>query len=487
MAEQGTRCGLLPCFGAALCSALIPGVGHAVTHARFRRPVVAATVLNAIASVVVIVILAPTRSRADLADTIADRTVFIGLAVALLVLAITRLWAIVDVAWQTRPPAGTALQTVAGLTAGMVLIAGVAPLAMAANYVWQTDRALERVFGSGEAITANPSPLTTTTDMAGSTTTSVATHVTSVPASTSTTADSTTTSTTPPPAERVNVLLLGGDAGPGRWSLRTDSMVVISIDPGTGDTAMISIPRNLRRLPFPPGTPLAKKYPKGFDDLANAVWTRVNAHRELAGGGEDAGAQAIKLGIAQLLGIPIHYYVLVDMSGFVAVVDALGGIDINVTKRVPAADSPPDAKHKSPAWFEVGLQHMDGTLALAYSRSRRVDSDYSRMARQRCVLGAIAASATPWAIASGLTDLLAAVGDAVRTDIPRERLGELAQWFDAFSANGGLHAVRTLHLAPPLVDPADWDAAEVRGLVATVLTPGAPAVGTGISVLTEGC
>ncbi len=139
----------------------------------------------------------------------------------------------------------------------------------------------------------------------------------------------------------MNVLLLGGDAGPGRWSLRTDTMVVVSIDPATGDTAMISVPRNLPRLPFPPDSPVGRKrFPRGFTDLANAVYPYVNARRDLAGGGDDAGAQAIKSGIAQLLGIPMHYYVLVDMAGFVDVVDALGGIDIYVAKRVPSPGNP---------------------------------------------------------------------------------------------------------------------------------------------------
>ena len=101
---------------------------------------------------------------------------------------------------------------------------------------------------------------------------------------------------------RTGVLLLGGDAGPGRWSLRTDSMILVSIEPVTGDTAMISIPRNLSRMPFPPGTPLAEQFPDGFTDLANAVYTYADQRRELAGGGDDAGAQAIKQGVA--MGLP---------------------------------------------------------------------------------------------------------------------------------------------------------------------------------------
>jgi anionic cell wall polymer biosynthesis LytR-Cps2A-Psr (LCP) family protein len=168
--------------------------------------------------------------------------------------------------------------------------------------------------------------------------------------------------------------------------------------------------------------------------------------------------------------VPINYYVLVDMAGFVDIVDALGGIDIFVPKRVPTAGNPPRAKHRVPKWIDKGQQHMDGTLTLSYARSREADSDYQRMGRQRCVLASIAAAATPQAVATGLPALLNAFGDAVRSDIPRERLGDFAQLIDRYSAAGGLQAVRTLHLAPPLVRPGHWDPAAVRALVAGALT-----------------
>ena len=77
------------------------------------------------------------------------------------------------------------------------------------------------------------------------------------------------------PSSVTNILLLGGDAGPGRWGLRTDTMILVSINDATGRTALVSIPRNLTRLQFPPGSPLAAEYPDGFDDLANAVFPHV--------------------------------------------------------------------------------------------------------------------------------------------------------------------------------------------------------------------
>ncbi|MBI4883764.1 MAG: LCP family protein [Actinobacteria bacterium] len=468
------RTGYMPCSAAAVGSVIFPGLGHLIVRARFRRTVIVAAALNLAATVAAIVIAAPVNSRPDLAEVIADRSVFIALGVTLLVLGLTRLWTAVDSAWIARPREGSAIRVASIFTSAAVVIGGVGPLVVAADYVRETDRAIEKVFGDEDATTAIPSPLTTDVTTDGSAQTPTTIGGGSVPARTTTTIatrTSTTTTTVAPFAdvERVNVLLLGGDAGPGRYSMRTDTMVLVSIDPATGSTAMISVPRNLYGLPFPPGTPLADRFPDGFEGIANAVYPHVDGHRELAGGGDDAAAQAVKQGIAQFLGIPVHYYVLVDMLGFVRVVDALGGIDIYLPERIHTSRSPSKDLHPVPHYFEAGQHHFDGTEALSYSRTRYSDSDYGRMDRQRCVLGAIAAAATPTALAFGLTDLVSAFGDAVRTDIPRDRLGEMAQLVDRFVEAGGFSEVNTLHLAPPNIETSRWDAAEVRALVTDVL------------------
>lgn len=276
---------------------------------------------------------------------------------------------------------------------------------------------------------------------------------------------------------RVNILLLGGDAGPDRWKLRTDSMIVVSIDPVTGDTAMISVPRNLPRIEFPPGTPLAARFPDGFDayeGLTNAVYTFVDIERSLTTGGEDAGAQAVKLGISQFLGIPIQYYVLVDMAGFSDVVNVLGGIDVYVTKRVPAPDNPLDTGGTLPKYFEIGWAHLDGTFALSYARSRKADSDYWRMGRQRCVLAGLFTAAAPLSESGGLPALVSSFGTSVRTDIPADQLDDIGQWVHLLIEHGGITTVRTLHLAPPSVESSHWRsiAQHIRDVVTNTLVPG---------------
>ncbi len=453
----GTRTGVGASAIAALGSVLNPGTGHLAVRGRVLRATLAASVLNVVATIAFIAIVAPVRGKSDLAQVIADRTVFLGLGLSLAVMAITRLYTALDSAWLAWPTGDTRLRIGAAAAAGVLVIAGVVPLAIAANYVWEADRVVEKVFGSDEATTANPTPLPTTLP---------------------TTAAGDTATTAPPTTtvlfngeERVNILLLGGDAGPGRPGLRTDSMIVVSINAVSGHTVLISIPRNMDDMPFPDGTPLAERYPDGFDGLANAVYMYGDQHRDLVGGVDDAGSQAIKLSISQLLGIPIHYYVLADMAGFVDIVDALGGIDIFVPKRMPTPGNPRGSKHPVPEYIEKGQQHMDGTLALAYARTREADDDHHRMARQQCLLGAVMNAATPMTLALGFTNVVSAFGDAVTTDIPRAELDDFAQLIDRFLDAGGKNNVRKLHLGQPLVDPYRWKADEVRALVADAFVP----------------
>lgn len=450
------------CALSAFGSVLNPGSGHLFARVRVVRATIVASVLNLAATIAFIVIVAPVRDKSDLGDLVADRAVFLGIGLTLAVMALTRLYTAIDAAWLTRPAGDNSEKAAAALVAAVLVLGGVAPLAVAADYVWEADQAVEKVFGSNEPTTAIPTPLTTL-PTTGSTVGSDSTDST----------DSSPTTTQAPfnGRERVNILLLGGDSGPGRPGLRTDSMIVVSINADSGHTALISIPRNMDELPFPAGTQLAERFPEGFTDLANAVYAYGELHPELVAGAEDAGAQAIKLGISQLLGIPIHYYVLADMAGFVDIVDSLGGIDIYVPKRMPTPGNPRGSKHPVPEYIEKGQQHMDGTLALAYARTREADDDHRRMARQQCLLSAVIDAATPMTLALGFTDVVSAFGDAVQTDIPRDELGDFAQLIDRFLAAGGKNAVHKLHLGEPLVDPYRWKADEVRALVQDAFQP----------------
>lgn len=261
--------------------------------------------------------------------------------------------------------------------------------------------------------------------------------------STSTTlGPSTTTSTTLsdafPEQGRVNVLLLGGDSGIGRESIRTDTMVVLSIDPTTGWTAMFSIPRNLREVPLPPDHPSSNWWgdtcPGCYPQLLNLLYADGLNRPDLFG--EPAGANSMKVVIGHLLGIDIHYYALVDMVGFITIVDAIGGIEIEVPEAVynPAymfAPGEPDGVLD----IKVGLQHMDGRTALGYARSRAQGNDFDRMSRQRCVLQAIAEQTDPVTTLRQFPTLVPVIEENVFTDIPVSAVPDFIELLEKFNAD----------------------------------------------------
>ena len=267
---------------------------------------------------------------------------------------------------------------------------------------------------------------------------------------------------------RWNVLLLGGDAGKGRYSLRTDAMILVSIDRATGDTAMVSVPRNLARLPMPEG-PLRDKFPKGWTDLANAVYPYVASHAAAGDGTEQAPEHAVTGALAEALGVPIDNYVLVDMGGFIDVIDALGGVDLMLSKQIPAPGNPYEAKHPVRPWFGPGPVHLDGTDALAYSRSREGDSDYRRMERQRCLLAAAGRQVSPADLLRHYDDLIGAMKRSVRSDLSPAQARALIDLY----AKIDTASIRSLGLVPPLVNTGAPNYKQIRQLVADALVPAA--------------
>jgi LCP family protein required for cell wall assembly len=277
---------------------------------------------------------------------------------------------------------------------------------------------------------------------------------------------------------RVNVLLLGGDGGAGREGVRTDTVIVASIDTKTGDTTMFSLPRNLENLPFPPDSPLAKAYPHGFtadkedEGLLNAVYRNGPAlHPGILGPSDNPGADWLKLGVGQALGLKLDYYVLVNLDGFSALVDALGGITVNVNYYVPVGGEPtigtlPDA------YIAPGPnQHMDGPTALAFARGRFGLTDYDRMARQRCTIKAIIDAADPVTLLKKYQQLAATTKDIVSTDIPRSVLDDFVDLgFTVKDAH-----VRSVVFDANLIRPANPDYDQMRQIVRGALAPSAGA------------
>jgi LCP family protein required for cell wall assembly len=279
--------------------------------------------------------------------------------------------------------------------------------------------------------------------------------------------------------ERVNVLLLGGDGGVGREGVRTDTVIVASIDTATGETTLFSLPRNLENLPFPANSPLAQAYPDGFqagsesESLLNAVYRNgPAAHPDILGPTDNPGADFLKLGVGEALGLHIDYYMLVNLEGFSRLVDALGGITVNVNYYVPingitGQELPDDYIAPGPN------QHMDGYTALQFARGRFGLTDYDRMARQRCTISAIVAAADPVTLLSKYQQLAATTQDMVFTDIPRSALDDFVDL--AFLVQKA--HVRSVVFDPPLISPAYPDYDQMRQIVRTALAQ--PAEGAG--------
>ena len=255
-----------------------------------------------------------------------------------------------------------------------------------------------------------------------------------------------------------NILLLGGDEGPGRWALRTDTMIIVSVHRDSGRIAMISVPRNLRGLEFPDGSPLASEFPSGFTDLANAVYPWVYSHPEVAAqyarGDLAPEAVALASGIAHSMEITIHDYVLVNMQGFLDLIDALGGVTVTLDKTIPMPGNVPGAKHAYPPTIGPGEIELDGTLALGYARSRAADSDYSRMGRQRHLLEQLAAQTSGSEVLLKFPDLAKVMRESVRTSLSTDEFAFLAD-----RLRSGVNIQESVGLTPPFINPSDpeWD------------------------------
>jgi LCP family protein required for cell wall assembly len=223
---------------------------------------------------------------------------------------------------------------------------------------------------------------------------------------------------------RLNVLLVGGDAGPGRSGLRTDTMIVVSIDPRTSRSAVFSIPRNLQHVPMPPN---AATDLETFPNILNALWGYAEAHPELYPESTTPGATTLKAAIGNLLGLEIDYYAAVDLRGFVEVVDALGGVTVNVQRYVYDAgvSSAFEGEEWTPIELSPGHHELDGRHALAYVRTRWATSDYDRMQRQRCLIGALADQASLTKLFKAFPKLASTMKSYVLTDVPIKALPDL--------------------------------------------------------------
>ncbi|XAS64985.1 LCP family protein [Micrococcaceae bacterium Sec5.8] len=287
-----------------------------------------------------------------------------------------------------------------------------------------------------------------------------------------------------PSEGRYNFLMMGGDAGADRTGRRPDSLSVISVDAKTGQTAIISVPRNLQNAQFSKDSPMRKIYPHGYDCgdecLINAINTEVtNEHTDLYPGVEDPGAQATLEAVSGTLGIKVQAYVLVDMDGFAKLIDAMGGIRIKAGGWVPISGETIDEAngiHGMPlGWIPAGDNTLDGYHALWYGRSREFVDDYARIARQQCVQQAMLKQLDPATLLTKFEDIAKAGTKVVDSNISADQLGSFVDL--AMKAKG--QEAKRLTIGPPDFDASFStvpDFTLIRRKVDALLGP-APAAG----------
>lgn len=215
--------------------------------------------------------------------------------------------------------------------------------------------------------------------------------------------------------ERVNILVMGIDRRPGEAFIsRTDTMMLVSVDPETQSVSILSIPRDLYVV-----------LPGRGRDRINTAFVYGSA------GNNPAGGAALAMQTVEYnLGVPVHHYVLVDFGAVIRGIDSIGGIDVYVPYAINDPTFPSMDYGYDPLYIPAGLQHFDGLTALKYARTRHQDNDFYRARRQQQVVLAVRDKVLGLGVPELLRQapaLYQRVDEGVRTDLNLEELISLAR------------------------------------------------------------
>jgi LCP family protein required for cell wall assembly len=466
------KAGFRRSLGLTALGTVIPGAG--LTQTRSRRLGWAVLALFLLTGVVIAyVVLRDGITNAAL-SLVARPSLLQGVAVGFVVIGILWCGSIILTAVQSRPTRldRTRTRTLAALTTVLVfLVAG--STFKVAEYTFITTDTVNQVFGS-TASGGGP---------AGS-------------------GVNVTTEGDDPWANqaRVNILLLGSDAGADRTGIRTDSMIVASIDTKTGRTALISMPRNLLYAPLAPNSPLRARYPSGhFGEpestcsqnspgvtgqcMLTNLYVEAEAYAKDHPGAYPAGSvpgrQEIRGTVQEILGLQMNQMVIVDLYGFQQLIDAMGGLDVNVKLSGNGTKLTVGGQHDASGrifgvkgYFEPGRQHLDGYHALWYARTRAADDDTHRQMRQRCVVQAIVQQVNPASMVSRYPEIAKILKQRIYTDIQARSLPAFVQLVErvqkAKITSVALTSTQGVYSGNP-------DYALVRQLVKKAIAPPKPA------------
>jgi LCP family protein required for cell wall assembly len=304
---------------------------------------------------------------------------------------------------------------------------------------------------------------------------------------------------------RYNILLLGVDPGADREGMRPDSISLVSVDAETGQSIIVGLPRELTEMPFPETSPMYEVHPNGFcmgpnafgdyggcltTGYLNAIYSEVEVvndpqygylyegmYADAVSRGSSPGIEAMKDAVTGATGLTVQFYVLIDMDGFASLIDALGGVTIDVQQPIPIGGyEDPETGEWVPgdAYIEPGVQTMNGELALLFARVRHglPNGDYDRMEHQRQLQAAILAQMSPTNVLLRFQEIAGTGAAIVRTDIPESMLGS----FVDLAAKAKEFAPLVVQLTPPEIDPEYPDYALIHRMVADAVLATSPVV-----------
>ncbi len=216
--------------------------------------------------------------------------------------------------------------------------------------------------------------------------------------------------------ERVNILLLGVDQRPGeRGPWRTDTMMVVSVDPASKSAGLLSIPRDLW-----------VEIPGYGQERVNTAYV-TGELAKIPGGGPVLAKKTVQYN----LGEPIHYYVRVNFLAFQQIIDLIGGVDVYVEHEIDDPTYPNMNYGYDPFHISAGWQHLDGATALKYARTRHGSSDFERMHRQQQVMLAVRDKISQPGVLLTLLprarEIAATLNTSIQTDLTLDQLMRLAQ------------------------------------------------------------
>jgi LCP family protein required for cell wall assembly len=418
-------------FAAAFLSLLFPGLGHAYLGAHRRALGFAAP------PILIGALLAGVVVRLDVFDLagLAVQTWFITAVFVINLVALAwRAAAIVD-AWRIARwlAAGASWGGFRGrgpvATAAPVAVAGLAAVLLVMSVVHVAIARYDLLLSSTTACIFDPDATDCGTLPTGSPDgsgepTDEPTDVVPTPATTA--VGTPVPSVSIPPwngTDRLNVLLIGADEQGGGHN--TDTLIVLSIDPATNQVAMFQLPRDTVDVPIPEG-PARSVYGRVYAGKINSWYVAVRNRADwYPGTDQTRGYNGLKAVLGELYGIELKYFVEVNFEGFQQIVDALGGVTINV--QVPVVDDayPAGGGALQRVYIASGMQRMTGAEALVYARSRHGSTDFDRGARQQRVLLSLRQQTDIAGILPRIDQLASALSASVRTDIPRELLPQL--------------------------------------------------------------